>query len=365
MAFRFGRRGREVAALKAEVDELRSRLDAGNGVVSRRGLLRTAGAAAAGAVAGAVASAAPASAADSSPMIVGANANDNPGLTTTLSGSTSASNSSMLSVTQLGTASAIAIQATATASNGVGVLVNADIMGVHGKAANADGVGIQGTGLGTRAIGVRAISQNNAPLLLGSSSITMPPTSNDWEGGSLLGRQQHRRSGTATTPAAEPASKWVKLISVLQMLAAPFRVYDSRVGQTNPSGSPQGKLAFGAAARTINCTPALPALNPATTILFNLTVVNTVGASSGALLVWSAGVTQPTASSINWKGAGVQLGERGDVGMRRLPGRASEVRVLHRHEHRLHPRRDRLLPLTATVPRPEPGHRTQRAALVS
>jgi hypothetical protein len=64
-------------------------------------------------------------------------------------------------------------------------------------------------------------------------------------------------------------------------------------------------LAFGAPARTINCSPAVP--TTATTILFNLAVTGTAGGSAGALLMWAAGATQPVASSINWTGAGQTL----------------------------------------------------------
>ena len=43
-------------------------------------------------------------------------------------------------------------------------------------------------------------------------------------------------------------------------------------------------------------TPAVPA--PASAILFNLTIAETLAA--GSLLVWAAGQTEPLASSINW-----------------------------------------------------------------
>jgi hypothetical protein len=61
-------------------------------------------------------------------------------------------------------------------------------------------------------------------------------------------------------------------------------------------------MTFGAGPRTINCQPAVP--SGATAILFNVTIVETVAA--GALLVWSAGVGEPWASSINW-GSGGQV----------------------------------------------------------
>ena len=93
------------------------------------------------------------------------------------------------------------------------------------------------------------------------------------------------------------ASSWTRLSAPsLNLLSAPFRVYDSRAGQPNPSGSPKGGLVLGNAPRAINCAPAVPA--PASAILFNLTITETVGA--GSLLVWAAGQTEPLASSINW-----------------------------------------------------------------
>src|SRR6185295_19771179 len=75
--------------------------------------------------------------------------------------------------------------------------------------------------------------------------------------------------------------------------------YDSRTGNPNPSGSPQGALAFGVE-RTINCTPALPVgVTDASGLLMNVTLTSTVGAK-GAVTVYSAAVSVPSTSSVNW-----------------------------------------------------------------
>jgi hypothetical protein len=93
-------------------------------------------------------------------------------------------------------------------------------------------------------------------------------------------------------------AKWVRQ-APLVLLASPFRVYDSRTGNPNPSGSPQGALALGVE-RTINCTPALPAgITVATGLLMNVTLTSTVGAK-GAVTVYSAAVSTPSTSSVNW-----------------------------------------------------------------
>ena len=102
---------------------------------------------------------------------------------------------------------------------------------------------------------------------------------------------------------------WTKLnnqgvgVGGLQLVDPPQRVYDSRAGQPNPSGSPKGALAFGQA-RTINCSPVVP--GGATTIVFNLTVANTVG-SFGALAMYSASAPDPSTANINWTSPGTVL----------------------------------------------------------
>jgi hypothetical protein len=110
----------------------------------------------------------------------------------------------------------------------------------------------------------------------------------------------------------------VQKLAPLVPLAAPVRVYDSRVGQPNQAPNSQGSLPFtlappNANARVINCqkkasdgTIIVPTgAHGARTLAMNLTVVNTVGV--GALLVYANGATQPVASHINWSGTGQVL----------------------------------------------------------
>jgi hypothetical protein len=171
---------------------------------------------------------------------------------------------------------------TGQSPSGIGVVGDTD-----------SGVAVRG-GVNTASTGVH--------LELFPTSQVGPPTA----GAHTLGQFYVDQDGVLfqCVEAATPGT-WVRQ-SPLVILGSPFRVYDSRVGQANPSGSPQGKLAFGAT-RTINCTPALPAgITNASALLTNLTVTGTVG-NSGALTMFSAAVAVPSTSSINWTTAGTNL----------------------------------------------------------
>ena len=135
-----------------------------------------------------------------------------------------------------------------------------------------------------------------------------PPTSEQHEIG------EFRVDGNAVLLQCVEAGvpgKWIRQ-SPLVPLSAPFRIYDSRVGQGNPSGSTQGTLNFGGGARTINCTPTpniIGATLPVSTsaLAFNVTLANTVG-GVGSVVVWAAGASEPTTASITWTGSGVVVG---------------------------------------------------------
>jgi len=153
---------------------------------------------------------------------------------------------------------------------------------------------------------VRAASAQGPAVLMDEETlIPMPPTTGTWQKGSFV------VNGSAVWfcyfGGAGSASKWVKLSSTLVTLTLPFRIYDSRVGQGNPSGAVQGVLVQGAGPRVINCAPAIPTGVPARTFLFNVTLANTVGAV-GSVIVWANGQVQPNSASITWTGNGVVVG---------------------------------------------------------
>lgn len=191
--------------------------------------------------------------------------------------------------------------------DGTGFVVSNQFSGAIGiKAESTTGAGIGLLGVCNTGYGLVA-SGGVAPLQLEPSADAGAPTTGPHQRGELY--VDNAGSLYLCTVSNTPGT-WTKLngqfggTGGLTPLAAPFRVYDSRIGQPNPSGSPQGKLAFNATARTIDCSMPVPA--GATMILFNLTVSGTLR-SKGALLVWPAGVPQPNASSINWTTAGTNL----------------------------------------------------------
>ena len=256
-------------------------------------------------------------AADNDPITVGNTfSNNNPGGETVLTGSTSATKS-ILAVTQTGVNGGTnAIKATHTGNVGsaVGLLGEANgssggygVVGqFNGATGSVDAAGVFGSTSSLNAIGVKAASVQNASLLLFENTVTtMPPTVDTWTKGSFV------VNGSAVwfcyLGGAGSNSKWVKLSSTLVTLVLPFRIYDSRVGQGNPSGAPQGVLVQGAGPRVINCAPAIPTGVPARTFLFNVTLANTVGAV-GSVIVWANGQVQPNSASITWTGNGVVVG---------------------------------------------------------
>jgi hypothetical protein len=187
-----------------------------------------------------------------------------------------------------------------SSSSGTGVKAQSDSgTGLDGSSGSGTGVhGSSGSGISLRASNP---TTPGAHLLLDPAGASGPPAT----GAHALGQFWMDSLGVLwQCMVAGTPGTWVRQASLVP-LAAPFRVYDSRTGQPNPSGSPQGTLAFGAAARTIDCSPAVP--TGTSTILFNLTVTGTAGSHAGALLVWAAGVSQPLSSSINWSGPGTTL----------------------------------------------------------
>jgi hypothetical protein len=138
---------------------------------------------------------------------------------------------------------------------------------------------------------------------------TGPPT-----GGSAAGQVYVDSTGALFyCNAGGTPGKWSKQ-APLVFLPAPHRVYDSRVGQPNHIGQPQGPLIFtspppNAAFRNViietDSTTGNVLIPPTTSaVLLNLAVIPISGV--GALAVYPPSAPQPSTSSINWS-AGVQV----------------------------------------------------------
>lgn len=120
-----------------------------------------------------------------------------------------------------------------------------------------------------------------------------------------VGAAPAKRRGAAPEPSV-PLS--------FQLLPAPVRVYDSRVGQApegiDPNTGAGDSPLLRTITRQIDVTYVLGASihytqvpGTASGVLLNVTCVNTAGAS-GYLKVWSPSAAEPAASSINWDHAG-------------------------------------------------------------
>jgi len=304
----------EVRALKQEVRVLQRgpagpalpARDPEGGPVTRRRLIGMAGAATAGAVGGAMLAASPAAADDPNDITIDA-AKSGVG-TTSLTSTVAAGGASTLFVNNTSGTTGAGLRANA-GGNGTGVEGNATSgAGVFGIATN--GVGVVATasnGNALRADPPQGQTGSNV-WLLPHLTVAGPPTSVEH----FLGQFWMDMAGVLWQCVAPGTpGTWVRQSSLVT-LAAPFRVYDSRVGQPNPSTSTQGVLAFGGGARTINCTPTpnptgatLPAGTSA--VLFNVTLANTVGAV-GSVVVWANGASEPMTASITWTGSSVVVG---------------------------------------------------------
>jgi len=199
--------------------------------------------------------------------------------------------------------------ATSGSQNGWWVANSGSGTAVVGQSNNGTGVSATTDGGVALRANVNASTTGVHLELLPTSNIG-PPSLGTHE----LGRFVVDQNGTlfqCVVAGLDTAAKWVAQ-STLVTLASPFRIYDSRVGQPNPSGSAQGVLAFGGGARPITCgltpNPTGPNL-PSTTsaILFNVTLANTVG-GVGSVVVWAQGAPEPPTASITWTGSNVVVG---------------------------------------------------------
>jgi hypothetical protein len=277
-----------------------------SGLVSRRrlfGLLGGAAAVGTGlAVAGSTLAADPAGAADDSAMLVGANANSNPGLTTTLTGSTSGADTPMLSVTQSGNqAHAWGIESTASGSGNSNLAIAGIVGGsgtncvaVAGESTGPSSFGVTGIASGNGSVGVGASSTMNASLNLTDSGVSVPGTSQVWSTGSFV--VSSGELWFCTSGGTGAAATFVLLSAPLVTLASPVRIYDSRVGQL-PSTGPKTPITTGATVTldVTNNSSGVP--DTASAVLGNITVTNS---GNGYLTVYNAALgSAPATSSIN------------------------------------------------------------------
>jgi hypothetical protein len=295
-----------------------SRTARDSGEVSRRrlfGLLGGAATAGGLAVAGSTLGADRAHAADGDALLIGqTNSNDDPGGSTILVGSTTTQGHPVLHVNHFGQSGAAVLGQANNSPGGTGVVGAGSQIGVSGdggttgtgvvggstsgngvNGASSSGFGVVGTsttGNSVAAIGPSPTSPG-AHLFLQPGGGVGPPSG----GAHTVGQFWVDSAGVLwqCVVTGTPGT-WVRQAPFVP-LATPSRVYDSRVGQPNPSGSPQGPLAFGDPARTINCSPQVPA--GASAILFNVTVTDTAG-KFGALVVFSAASPDPSTNSVVW-----------------------------------------------------------------
>jgi hypothetical protein len=287
-----------VAQLEAKIEELEARDERSprpdpepERSVSRRRLLGMAGAATAGAVGATVLAASPAGATTGplqfgSPNDAGTDATS---LTSTAAGAATfrAANTGANNGLEGSAAAATGVYGQTASTSNAGVLGEATASGSGVVGSSASGVAIRA--------GISTTSSGGAHLdLIPHGTVTGPPSGFHNAGQFWMDATAALWQCVVTgTPG-----KWVRQ-APLVLLASPFRVYDSRTGNPNPSGSPQGVLALNAT-RTINCTPSMPVgITVATGLLMNVTLTNTVGAK-GAVTVFSAAVSAPSTSSVNW-----------------------------------------------------------------
>jgi len=324
-------RGRQAAlepeaALDARHQSARRRLgrrrnngsgeDESSGLVSRRrlfGLLGGAAAVGTGfAVAGSTLTADPAGAADGFNMIIGGNSNNNPGVETTLTGSTSGGLAMFSAINSSGSSSVFGLSGAVSGSSpgAVGVQggssgAGAGAVGVQGisSGSGTGGMGVLGlanssTGFAVFAnnlngVGLKTQSLTNAPLLLVDSGVTMPPTTGSWTTGSCV--VSGGKLWFCTAGGTGAAANFVLLSAPLVAVNPPARVYDSRNGG--------GALGNGVT-RDVKVTGTFgSSVIPSgiSAVLCNLTCANPVGA--GFLAMFEAGTIWSGTSNINYNNA--------------------------------------------------------------
>jgi hypothetical protein len=274
-------------------------------LTGRRALLKRAGAAAAGAaVAGtamALGEATPAAAANGGSLLIGAtNVGSNSYTALNISNATGAGH--LLMVQEGSSNPSTNTLAAAVAGYATGSL-QSGVFGYNTAPHLPPGNPKYGGRFYSSGIGVRARGDHAAMLLepLG----TPPPTRSVYHS---QGELVVDTSGTLwyCTATGNPGT-WHRLMGAtndagsLTILPATVRCYDSRVGSP-PAGGTKGKITSAATRQidTTNNSTGVPA--GATAVLVNLTVANT--SVAGFLALFKGGIAWPGTSSINWDHAG-------------------------------------------------------------
>ena len=296
----------------------------------RRRFLAGGAIAAAAAVAGVALTADPAGANNGNAIVIGSATNTGTNITT-LTGSTfkavngSTTNTAIQGVHHLSTASigvyGEAGDAALTVGQGIGVkgvsseggtgvygegggASTGQSTGVYGHTAYGNGVfgevnsGSAGNSGNTTGQGIRGKSDYGAALFLDETTLGTVPSGGPWTQGSFVVKSGHLfycyKSGT-------PGS-WVKLSSVFVPLAAPKRVYDTRVGEP-PAIGPKTPIvgARGAIDLKANASGV-----PAGASGALISVVATGSVNPGFAAFYKNGIVYPGTSNLNF-GAGATV----------------------------------------------------------
>jgi hypothetical protein len=367
-----------IAELEAKVDQLTQGLevrssdleavDSGSSQ-TRRGMLKLAGAAAAGAAAAGAAVAVAggvqqAAATDGNNLIVG---NNNSALSRTyigygnfanLAGPTLAANeATMMWVDNRnspnGGANGLRGDGKATGS---GLWGNNDFGGIGVLGGTADGIAVQGSG-GKYALVAGLSSVANMRLYPNNDTGTPGPKTPPLQrlDAHVVGEIDNVDGDVWLCVVAGTPGKWRKLGGPASAGAfhviSPSRVYDSRSAAPTPGPLANGanrlvsvadKRDLGTGAVTVaNVVPA-----GATAIAVNVTVANTV--NTGFLSVNEGGNIVVAASAINWSSSGQAIANGIIVPVNALP---SDCHRRRWRNDRLHPRRQRLLPVATMMRR--------------
>ena len=320
----------EIQRLRAELDELRQRVDGrggpgpggpnrtdgtgpttveaddrvGSARIDRRHVLRHAGVAAAGVAAGSAAlvvgTAGPAAAAsgtfDGNPAVSASGIGGN-GVQ-----ATSDNSHALFATNDNGESTAYVQNASA---GGDGVFANVFGTGTAVVGFSQRGVGVTGSSVEGYGIVAAASTDGGTPkahlrFATGPGTLPAPPTRSDAHlAGELAfdGDDDLWLCVAAGSPGTWRRVSGADTAGAITLLPTPVRVYDSRPGDP-PAVGPKTPLT-GGSPRTVDCTAngsGVPV--GATGVLANLTVVHT--SPTGFLVAYAAGASVPGTSTVNW-----------------------------------------------------------------
>jgi len=189
--------------------------------------------------------------------------------------------------------------------------------GVSGQSAGP-GAGVSGYS-SSSGVGVQA-SGGRAQLYLQPAGTTGSPTTGAHDQGELF---EDANGILWLCTVAGTLGTWRPLNGAtgfasgsVDLMASPFRLYDSRSGQSDAPLGGSGPIAPGPnSARNIQVTGTAPQTSTAVpagavALIGNLTVVNTTGSGGGYLQVYPQGDQIPSVSDINWYAAGQIVANR-------------------------------------------------------